>query len=124
MASTPSTHSRIPHRRTFFDHAQGPVVPTNGGYSITLDEANPFADVTLVYVAAGEPEDEGMRDREVDSSQLPEEPIIDGDGDRLSDEVELSLGLDPGNPDTDSDGFFDGDEWDFGTDPNDATSMP
>jgi hypothetical protein len=48
-----------PPAGTVFDYAQGAVTPTETGYAIALDEANPFADVTLVYIAIGEQADEG-----------------------------------------------------------------
>jgi hypothetical protein len=117
-----------PPAGTVFDHAQGAVTPTDTGYAIALDEATPFADVTLVYIAVGEQADEGVQEPDDVPAQAPQdlgdEPVIDGDGDGLSDDTELSLGLDPGSPDSDGDGFFDGDEWDAGTDPNDAISTP
>tara|TARA_R110002072_G_scaffold1409_4_gene11964 strand:- start:9531 stop:10940 length:1410 start_codon:yes stop_codon:yes gene_type:complete len=44
-------------------------------------------------------------------------PAIDTDGDGLTDDEEVELGTDPGNPDSDNDGLNDGDEVVSGTDP-------
>ena len=41
----------------------------------------------------------------------------DGDKDRLTDEEESKLGIDPSSPDTDGDGLRDGEEFGYGTDP-------
>ena len=46
-------------------------------------------------------------------------PLVDRDGDGLSDRAEQKLGTDPDNPDTDGDGLSDGEEVALGTDPND-----
>jgi hypothetical protein len=47
--------------------------------------------------------------------------IVDSDGDGLTDDEEIALGTDPGNPDTDGDGLNDGDEVNtHGTDPLDT----
>ena len=46
-------------------------------------------------------------------------PMVDRDGDGLSDRAEQKLGTDPDNPDTDGDGLSDGEEVALGTDPND-----
>jgi hypothetical protein len=43
--------------------------------------------------------------------------MVDSDGDGVPDEVEVSLGLDPTNPDTDGDGLMDGVELKMGLDP-------
>jgi outer membrane protein assembly factor BamB len=48
----------------------------------------------------------------------------DSDSDRLSDSFEETIGTDPENPDTDSDGFTDGEEYLNYTDPLDAKSNP
>ena len=45
----------------------------------------------------------------------------DFDKDNLNDRLERLLGTDLGNPDTDGDGFLDGDEIFFGYDPKDKT---
>lgn len=50
-------------------------------------------------------------------------PVLDSDGDGLSDDEERALGTDPFNPDTDGDGISDGDEVDCGSDPLDPTSV-
>jgi hypothetical protein len=69
-------------------------------------------------------------DREPDdgSSQAPQDlgeaPVIDEDGDGPSVVAEPSLGLDPGNPDSDGASFFDGDERDIDTNLNETTSAP
>ena len=42
------------------------------------------------------------------SSRDDEQPLVDSDGDLLSDALELDLGTDPYNPDTDGDGLPDG----------------
>jgi hypothetical protein len=44
---------------------------------------------------------------------------IDSDGDGLTDDEELALGLDPDDPDSDDDGLDDGDEAPAGADPQD-----
>ena len=44
-------------------------------------------------------------------------PIVDSDGDGLSDDEELALGTDPNNRDSDGDGLSDGDEVAAGSDP-------
>jgi len=46
-------------------------------------------------------------------------PMVDSDGDGLSDRAEQKQGTDPHNPDTDGDGLSDGEEVALGTDPND-----
>lgn len=51
-------------------------------------------------------------------------PIADGDGDGLTDDEEIRIGLDPTNPDTDGDGFDDGIEIREGSDPLDPESFP
>ncbi len=53
------------------------------------------------------------------------EDTSDPDGDGLSNYQELvELGTDPSNPDSDADGYNDGQEQSEGTDPNDAASLP
>lgn len=57
----------------------------------------------------------------------PTEPpqLVDSDGDGLTDGDEASQGTDPFNPDTDSDGWGDGEEViRYGTDPLDPRSFP
>lgn len=49
--------------------------------------------------------------------------VQDADHDNLSDELEKKLGTDPAHPDTDSDGFPDGLEWENGYDPTGAGKM-
>lgn len=53
-----------------------------------------------------------------DDTDLDTTTDNDSDGDGLSDEKELAIVTDPGNPDTDSDGLGDGEEMELGTDPN------
>jgi hypothetical protein len=48
----------------------------------------------------------------------------DSDADRLSDVNEVAYGTDPNNPDSDGDGYYDGDEANLGTNPLDASSFP
>lgn len=57
---------------------------------------------------------------------LPEAiaPITDADMDGLSADEEAAIGTDPQNPDTDGDGFFDGEEVTQNTNPLDKTSFP
>lgn len=50
-------------------------------------------------------------------------PVLDSDGDGLSDDEEAALGTDPNNPDTDGDGVLDGAEFDCGADPLDPDSI-
>jgi hypothetical protein len=51
-------------------------------------------------------------------------PLVDTDGDGLTDEQEFQLGTNPNNPDTDGDGYNDGLEVSLGTDPKSADSQP
>ncbi len=60
-------------------------------------------------------------------------PVVDTDGDGLPDATETDTGLfideddtgsDPANPDSDGDGFDDGEEVRAGSDPNDSDSIP
>ena len=51
-------------------------------------------------------------------------PLVDSDGDGLSDEEELNLGTYPEFPDSDGDGFLDGEEVDAGSNPMDSGSTP
>jgi len=51
-------------------------------------------------------------------------PDIDQDGDGLVDSYEQQIGSDPLNPDTDDDGWLDGEEVDNFTDPLDASDHP
>jgi outer membrane protein OmpA-like peptidoglycan-associated protein len=52
--------------------------------------------------------DDGERDPNDASDDVPAGPDTDGDG--IPDDVEVDLGLDPENPDSDGDGIDDGDE--------------
>ncbi len=55
------------------------------------------------------------------SSEEVVEETIDSDNDGLTDEMEMELGTDPNNPDTDGDGLTDGEEVnEYGTDPLEA----
>ncbi|MEE2750828.1 MAG: hypothetical protein VX519_05315 [Myxococcota bacterium] len=49
---------------------------------------------------------------------------LDLDGDGLLGDVEEALGTDPENPDSDDDGWTDGEEYDENTDPLNADSKP
>lgn len=49
---------------------------------------------------------------------------LDGDGDGLVDSQETEVGSDPGNPDSDADGFTDGVEYDSHTSPVDDADKP
>jgi nitrous oxidase accessory protein NosD len=49
---------------------------------------------------------------------------LDTDGDGLDDYLEIVAGSDLLNPDTDSDGYFDGEEYRFGSSPTNSTSFP
>ena len=49
---------------------------------------------------------------------------VDGDTDRLADVDEAAVGTDPTTPDTDGDGYYDGDEVNLDTDPLDPASFP
>jgi hypothetical protein len=51
-------------------------------------------------------------------------PLVDSDGDHLSDGLEEEIGTDPNNPDSDGDGFTDFVEYVAGTDPLDPDSNP
>lgn len=49
---------------------------------------------------------------------------LDGDADGLIDSQEADIGSDPGNPDSDADGYDDGAEYTANTSPIDAEDMP
>jgi hypothetical protein len=51
-------------------------------------------------------------------------PVLDTDGDGLSDDEEIVIGTRPDQRDSDGDGFDDGLEIRFGSDPLDASSIP
>ena len=91
---------------------------TDGGFGVNgpyvaLSEANPAAQLYLVYTPI-----DGEGD-EVDPS------TVDSDGDTLSDADEVNLyGTDPNSPDTDGDGELDGGEVYHGTDPLDPSGEP
>ena len=51
-------------------------------------------------------------------------PVVDSDGDGLTDAEEAELGTDPNNPDSDGDGYEDGVEFDGNTDPTNANDHP
>jgi hypothetical protein len=72
------------------------------GWTLAIDEANPEAILDVIYVPTGAPRTNAA---------------LDGDGDRLPDTQEATLGTNPANPDTDQDGLFDGAEIAAGTDP-------
>jgi len=64
---------------------------------------------------------------EVDSGfdpNVPGEDGLDSDLDGLDNLGEQSAQTDPHNPDSDGDGFLDGQEVAIGTDPNDPLSVP
>lgn len=70
---------------------------------------------------------EGHDDKvDVDKDTIPDacDPLIDSDGDGLSDDNEVAMGTDPNNSDSDGDGVFDGYEINNGTDPTDANVKP
>ncbi len=50
-------------------------------------------------------------------SSESEPVVVDTDGDGLTDDQELEMGLDPTSPDYDNDGLTDGEEMELGTDP-------
>ena len=68
--------------------------------------------------------DGGFSDEAVITVNLTNEPSLDADGDGLLDEVEANLGTDLNNPDTDDDGWNDGDEVSLGYSPISAQSTP
>jgi len=77
-----------------------------------LDPANPDTDGDGVYdgvelIDVDNPED-GDRDGKIDAIDPDNFIFVDSDDDGLSDENEVSLGLNPYNPDTDDDGINDG----------------
>ncbi|MDP2311460.1 MAG: hypothetical protein Q8P41_01030 [Pseudomonadota bacterium] len=49
---------------------------------------------------------------------------LDGDGDGLVDSQEAEVGSDPGKPDSDDDGYTDGEEYTSNTSPVDAADKP
>ncbi len=52
------------------------------------------------------------------TEELVDDPTLDSDGDGIPDHIELQIGTDPFNPDTDGDGLTDGQEYyEYGTDP-------
>jgi hypothetical protein len=55
---------------------------------------------------------------------VPDVSSVDGDTDRLADVDEAAVGTDPTTPDTDGDGYYDGDEVNLDTDPLDPASFP
>jgi hypothetical protein len=81
------------------------------GWSFTIDEANPIANLSVIFVPAATPQPQGQ-EQEPEQAQNQD---VDSDGDGLTDVQEAKLGTDPANPDSDGDGISDGDEQQIGT---------
>ncbi len=82
-----------------------------GSYSLSGDSWNVFYQEEVVYLANGQ---NGLAIIGIDS-----------DNDDLADYLELEVyGTEPMNPDSDGDGFLDGDEIKNGTDPNNPNDYP
>ena len=111
-----------------------PITSTNQNNEIGTEEVAQIATTTTVETI--EPgsialNEEDLNENEADNDEenfvLPEEgsifddyiwaPILDTDGDGLTDEEELSLGTNPNEIDTDQDGYLDLEEIQAGYDP-------
>ncbi len=110
------------------------LLADNSGYSVTIDAESPNVtlDVYALWPAALPPTPVPASATQpppvptavpqptqaVAPTQVPEPPVVDTDGDSLTDDVELgTYGTDPGVFDTDGDGTGDGAEIAAGTDP-------
>ncbi len=80
--------------------------------------------LTLLFLWLGRPACPLLAAMSVSTIARPATPLVDSDGDGLSDDEEEALGTDPLLADTDGDGFDDLEELLAGTDPLDPTDHP
>jgi hypothetical protein len=75
----------------------------------------PQAETTILFVAPTDNNDDGLPDQWAELYGLEGGADDDPDGDGLSNEAELLLKSNPINADSDGDGYYDGEEVDWGT---------
>jgi len=87
---------------------------------IGSDPTNPHSDSDGVH----DGEEVAHGTSPTDSTDTPDLPLADQDGDTVSDKLEALIGSDPTNPHSDSDGVHDGEEVAHGTSPTDSSDKP
>jgi hypothetical protein len=75
----------------------------------------PQAETTVLFMATNDDNGDGLPDQWAELYSLEGGPEDDPDGDGLTNEEELALKSNPINADSDGDGYYDGEEVDWGT---------